>query len=135
MLTKEDFRQNLQIISVACKLRIFPLELNPHTQRMQLLENKRARVVSYIYFALYTIHTAYIVLRLPYLLLTGKELSILSLVVHFTMICGMMAIAFWQFTSFFRFPGITATCFNKALETWDLVATNGTLKLTNATLF
>lgn len=123
MLTKEDFYHNLRILNLACKIGIFPLELDSRNGQMQLLQRKRKMAACYGYLALFTIHTTYIVVRLPYLILGGAQLPILSLLVHFTMLCGFMAILFWHFTAFFRYTGISATCFNKALETWGLVST------------
>ena len=125
MLTTEDFHHNLQIISMGCKLGIFPLRFNPKSKQLELLTSKWKRVTCYIYFALYTVHTTYITKRLPYLLFVGAELSLLSLVVHFSLICGVLAGLFWHFTAFFRYPGITATCYNKALESWGFVREGG----------
>ena len=67
MLTKVDFHHNLQISNVGCKLGILPLELNSQTEQLELLTSTRKRIVCCAYFALYTIHTAYIASRLPYL--------------------------------------------------------------------
>ena len=121
MLTTEDFHHNLQIINFCCKLGIFPLQLNPQNQQLELVDSTWKRAICYSRFALFAIHTGYVVGRLPYLLFIGVQLPLLSVLVHFTMICGMIAILFWHFLAFFCYPGITATCFNKAFETWGLL--------------
>ena len=120
MLTKEDFHHNLQIINICCKLKIFPLELNQENQQLQLLNRTWKRAACYLYFALFAIHTAYAAIRLPYLLITAVQLPLLSILVHFTMICAMITILCWHYLAFFRYPSITASCFNQALETWGL---------------
>ena len=118
MLTKEDFHHNLQIINIGCKLGIIPLQFNGEVKQIEVLTSTWKRVISWFYFALFTIHTTYVTSRLPYLLLIHVHMPLLSLLVHFTMMCGMVTIHFWHFVAFFRHPDITATCFNKALEPW-----------------
>ena len=119
MLTKEDFHHNLQIINFGCNLGIIPLQFDSENKQIEVLTSKWKRVASSFYFALFTIHAAYVTSSLPYLLLTDVHLPLLSLLVHFTMMCGKMTILFWHFVAFFPHPDITATCFNKALEPWS----------------
>ena len=121
MLTKQDFDHNLRILNGGCKVGIIPLHWNCEKKELELLESKWKRAICCIYFALFIIHTAFLMSRLPYLLLSGIHPSLVSLVVHFTLICATMAVVFWHFVAFFRFPGITATCYNKALEPWGIV--------------
>ena len=125
MLTKEDFQHNLRIINVCCKLGIIPLDLDVENGRLQPLESLPRRVACNVYFALFVAHVAYIVLRFPYLLLKGAQLPLLTLLVHFTVGSGEVAVLFWQFTAFFRYPGVTATCFNMALESWGCTGPGG----------
>ena len=121
MLTKEEFHHNLRIINTSCKLGIIPLELNNQNERLQLLESRWKKAVCSIYFAMYSLHASYVALRLPYLLITGAPLPLLSLVVHITVMLGMLTAAFSGFKAFFCYPDITATCFNKAFEDWGCV--------------
>ena len=121
MLTKDDFHQNLQIINTSCKLGIIPFELNNQNGQLQPLESRLKRAACSIYFAMYTLHASYVALRLPYLLITGAPLPLLSLVVHITVMLGMMTAAFSAFKAFFCYPDITISCFDKALESWGCV--------------
>ena len=118
MLTKADFRLNLRIISVACKMGIFPFNVDLQTGELELQKSKRKRLICMSLFALYVIHSAYVMLRLPYLLLKGAEMSLLSLLIHSTTIVGMTVIGFSHFTAFVRWPETTVMCFNKAFEAW-----------------
>ena len=92
MVTREDFRHNFGIINVGCKLGVIPSYLNTETQQLQVLTSTWKRALGYCYLALYTVHTSYVVFRLPYLLLHYVQLSLVSLLVHFTMMLGMVAI-------------------------------------------
>ena len=116
MLTKEDIRLTFRIIALSCRFGILPLNVNTHSWELKFPDSKWKRVLSMAYYAVHALHTAYVVLRLPYLLLRGIRLSLVSLLVHFTMLAGMTSVSFWHLTAFFRWPSITVTCFNKAFE-------------------
>lgn len=122
MLTKEDFYQNLRFINVGCKLGILPFKVNLQKGELQLLPEGRFRKVAcQIRLTFFALHTAYIVLRLPYLLLAGVNISVLFLLWHLTLLLGMACITFWHFTAFFRWSGLTVTCFNKSFDAWVTV--------------
>ena len=118
MLTKNDFHHNLRIINIGCKLGIFPLEWDAQSEQLQLPKSRLRMIHCYAYFSVYTLHTGFIAARLLCPLFQGVQLPLLSLIVHFTVMCGMLAIVFWHFISFFRYPAITATLFSMALEPW-----------------
>ena len=119
MLTKEDFHQNLRAISVGCKLAAFPLYVDLRTGRLQVAQSKLMETVCWVFFACYTLHIAYIVLRLPYLLLMGPKIPLPSLLWHFTLFVGTPLVAFSHYTAFFRWPGLTVTCFKTVFDTWE----------------
>ena len=117
MLTKEDFHQNFRFISISCKLAAYPLQVDLTNGKLQLAQSKLRVIASWFSFSWYTLHVAYIVLRLPYLLLTGVQLPLLSILWHFTLVAATPIAIFWHYTAFFRFPGITVTCFNTIFQT------------------
>ena len=118
MLTKKDFQQNLRVIAFECKLASFPLHVDLFTGRLQLAQGKLIEKVCWLTFAWYTLHVVYIALRLPYLLLIGVKVPLLSILWHFTVLLSTCIVVFWHYTAFFRWPGITVTCFNKIFDTW-----------------
>ena len=130
MLTRADFHQNWHIISIGCKMGIFPVEVNFQRGELQLLRSKRKQAVTNVLITLYAFHALYVTLRLPYLLLKGNPMTFLSLLIHVTMIAGMVVIGFSHYTAFFQWPDVTVTCFNKAFDTWELEPT-GEFELQN----
>ena len=84
--------------------------------RLQLAPSKLMEKFCWISFAWFTFHVAYVTLRLPYLLLTGVEIPLLSLLWHSTILVVTPITVFWHNTAYFQWPGITATCVNNIFE-------------------
>ena len=129
MLTKADFRQNFRFISLGCRLGILPMQVNLQNGELELLISKWKQAFCTIHYALLTINTIYVVLRLPYLLVTSTQTPFVSLFLHFTTLFGMLATTFWHFTAFYQWPGITVACFNRMFGTWRAKDAGHTRKL------
>ena len=127
MLTKADFHQNYRIIDLSCKMGVIPLKVNGQNWDLEVLDSKWKRWMCKAHYGVYALHTAYIALRLPYLLLKGVHIPLVSLLIHFTVLVGMTSICFWHLTAFFRWPGITVTCFNRAFGSQQCERTGKTL--------
>ena len=127
MLTKKDFHHNFRLISLGCKLAVLPFEVDLQRGELQPpQQNKRKRAACSLFvFSLYTLHTTYVVLRLPYLFLKGMDIPPLSFLWHFTLILGLLANLFWNFMAFIRWPGITVTCFKLSFETFGVCERSG----------
>ena len=128
MLTKQDFQQNLRFISFGCNLAAYPLQVDLKNGKLKLVDRKPMGKLCWLSFGGYTIHVSYIALRLPYLLLTGAKIPLLSLLLHFTLLLVTPIVAFVHYTAFFRWPVITVTCFNRIFETEELEATGNVTK-------
>ena len=86
MLTTQDFQQNLRFISVGSYLAAYPIAVDLENGKLKQVKSKPMSRVCWTTYGCYTVHVAYIVLRLPYLLLTGVQIPLLSLLWHFTLL-------------------------------------------------
>ena len=109
---------NLRVIALGSQLGCTPLEVNMQKGEIELIGRKWKEVLCMSYFIVYATHASYVILRLPYLLLQGVHIPLLCLLLHSSLLIGYIGVTCWHFFAFFRHPGITATCFNKAFETW-----------------
>ena len=111
MLTKEGFHQNFRIISLGCKMGILPFKVDVENGKLDLLNSKWKKGNCWAYFSVFVLHTAYIALRLPYLIIARDSIPLMSLLWHCTLVMAFPNVVFWQYTAVFRWPGIMVTCF------------------------
>ena len=118
MITKEDFSQSFRFISLGCKLGVLPLTVNLQNGELQGLQSRWKQAFCIARYILFTIHTTFIVLKLPYMMLAGVDVPLVSLLWHAIYAVALPPVVFWHYTAFFPWPGITVACFNQLFETW-----------------